>query len=147
MITEDMHPSRLLPALAFVLLAPCAAGANPDCRSQETGRLLARGPGFLVHGLGEWYAGNMRMATSLAGGEMLALGLGYYSGGFSHFGRDSKPMAVFAVGIFLATWVIDVLKAPDEINRWNRAHGCGGPSPIEVGSAGPLPGAISMELH
>ena len=145
-----MLPSRILPVLACLLLAGWAArdaAANPDCRSQDTGRLPARGPGFLVHGLGRWYAGNTIGATSLAGAEMFALGLGYYSGGIDHFGRDNTPMAVLAVGVFLATWAIDVLKTPDDINRWNRAHGCGGPSPLEVGSAGPLPVVLATDVR
>lgn len=140
MITEEMRTSRLIRFVAclafFGWAVPALAGdAAPGCRSLDTGKILSLGPGFLVHGLGRYYAGNTTGATSLAGGEMLALGLGYYSGGIGHFGRDNAPMAILAAGLFIATWVIDIVKTPDDVNRWNRAHGCGGPSPIRVGMA------------
>ena len=85
-------------------------------------------PGLVVHGVGHFYAGDKTAGWVLVGGEVLGLCLIAYAAGAR---SDYKPLAsdlddeaetigVFGVGLFVGTWIYDVIGAPLAVQRENR---------------------------
>ena len=90
--------------------------------------LYALVPGLVVHGAGHFYAGEKTAGWVLAGGEILGLCLIAYAVGVR---TDEKPMestlndeaetiGYFGVGLFVGTWIYDVIGAPVAVQRENR---------------------------
>jgi hypothetical protein len=90
--------------------------------------LYALVPGLVVHGAGHFYAGEKTAGWVLAGGEILGLCLiGYAAGvdaGESRSGITSngnrETIGVFGGGLFVGTWIYDVIGAPLAVRRENR---------------------------
>jgi len=85
-------------------------------------------PGLVVHGAGHFYAGDKTAGWVLVGGEVFGLCLIAYAAGAR---SDYKPLAsdlddeaetigVFGVGLFVGTWIYDVIGAPLAVRRENR---------------------------
>ncbi|MGB2769226.1 MAG: hypothetical protein WBC88_05830 [Candidatus Zixiibacteriota bacterium] len=90
--------------------------------------LYALVPGLVVHGAGHFYAGEKAAGWVLASGEILSLCLiGYAVGvgaGESKSGTTSNGnrelIGVFGGGLFVGTWIYDVIGAPLAVQRENR---------------------------
>ena len=99
-------------------------------KQKDPGKALvyALVPGLVVHGAGHFYAGDKTAGWVLAGGEILGLCLiAYYLG----VRNEQKPMestlndeaetiGYFGVGLFVGTWIYDVIGAPVAVQRENR---------------------------
>ena len=99
-------------------------------RTKDPGKALfyALVPGLVVHGAGHFYAGDKTAGWVLVGGEVLSLCLIAYA---SRVRSDYKPLAsdlddetetigYFGLGLFVGTWIYDVIGAPIAVQRENR---------------------------
>ena len=90
--------------------------------------LYALFPGLVVHGSGHFYAGEKTAGWVLAGGEILGLCLIAYAVGVrtdykpqgSSLNDEAETIGVFGVGLFVGTWIYDVIGAPLAVRRENR---------------------------
>jgi hypothetical protein len=90
--------------------------------------LYALVPGLVVHGAGHFYAGDKTAGWVLVGGEILGLCLIAYAVGVrtdykpqgSSLNDEAETIGVFGVGLFVGTWIYDVIGAPLAVQRENR---------------------------
>jgi hypothetical protein len=86
-------------------------------------------PGFFVHGLGHYYAGNDKAGGWLLASEGISIVLGYYSmrGGIgaAESERSQKKyynLGYTALAIFFAGWITDFADAPHQVNKRKAAY-------------------------
>jgi hypothetical protein len=120
----------------LILLSSGCAGrstleseAAPQEKSVLVGQLLAIFPGFVVHGLGHRYAGNIERANELLLMEGYSLLVAALGGGLVALGRSEDAEAVeiagyVAMGIaavpFFGSWIYDIVYTASEVEKHNR---------------------------
>ena len=90
----------------------------PGERSPSLAFATALVPGAVFHGLGNYYAGDRRTATILFSLEMLGLGL-LMTNRQSSSGRTGGGAGIVGGGLFVGTWLYDVMTAPEAAERRN----------------------------
>lgn len=121
--------------LAFLVASPLICDEMRPRKSRFVGTFLAAIPGYFVHGLGHWYAGDRNTALVLLGTEIIAIGL--LAGADSHPGNytnqegrmvmspDASVLATAGAITFVGGWAVGVALTPGAVERWNVAHGLG----------------------
>jgi len=99
-------------------------------RAKDPGKALfyALVPGLVVHGVGHFYAGDKTAGWVLVGGEVLGLCLIAYAAGArsdykplsSDLDDEAETIGYFGLGLFVGTWIYDVIGAPLAVQRENR---------------------------
>jgi hypothetical protein len=99
-------------------------------RRKDPGKALlyALLPGLVVHGAGHFYAGDKTAGWALVGGEVLGLCLIAYAAGArsdykplsSDLDDEAETIGYFGAGLFVGTWIYDVIGAPLAVQRENR---------------------------
>lgn len=96
-----------------------AATARPDTRSPSMAFAVAAVPGSLVHGLGNYYAGERKTAGILFTMEMFGIGL--FLVDHEHTDRATGGgTALIGGALFVGSWLYDVMSAPEAAERHNR---------------------------
>jgi hypothetical protein len=87
---------------------------------------LALGPGFVVHGLGNYYAGHKKAAWVLFGTEIFATTIivwDYNRWRINKSYTTDKVSLGFFAGLYLYTsWMYDVIWAPSNVLEDNKKH-------------------------
>lgn len=85
-------------------------------------------PGIIIHGSGHFYAGETTTGWILVGGEVLSLclltyavgvGIGESTNGSTSNG-GAEIVSIFAGGLFVGSWIYDVIKSPLIVEKENR---------------------------
>lgn len=134
--------AALVLAVSLVFSGCVAPGTPPSPRpgdepvSRGAAAAMAAGPGFLVHGLGHFYAGDPDTGRSLLLIEGASIGLAGAAAAAFAFGSDETiaidgedPTATIigcllagaAAAGFLGSWIYDVYGAPGAADAWNEA--------------------------
>ncbi len=129
-----------------ILIVPVQLMAQPEYVIDEVvlepkdpilGTVLALGPGFFVHGWGHFYAEDYKMGLTLAGTEILSIGLmafGYiqntdpylfriYGGNLDENRRAGALTFGFGFVMFMASYLADVMLAGKAAQQYNKEHG------------------------
>lgn len=93
-------------------------------KSASKAFLIAFFPGFLIHGLGHHYADQHVVGFALLGAEVVSIYLineslkdGWFTGG-----GDEGPDIRIGLGIFFASWLADVIRAPLVVSSGNKSQ-------------------------
>lgn len=123
----EPRSSAVTPGLASPAPRREPEPARPTRRKfRATGELIALVPGFLIHGLGQFYAGRKDRALVLAGTEEAAIVLGAQTGsGQTPPTRKENALGVASAVLFAGGWLYDVITTPGAVEDWNVAHGFG----------------------
>ena len=97
-------------------------------KDPNTAILYAVVPGVVVHGAGHFYAGEKTTGWILLGGEIVSIAMVTYSiaSGFaeamgaSDADLDDEILGVVGVGLFMGTWIYDIIGAPLAVEKENR---------------------------
>jgi len=111
----------VLVGLAIVLTTDAARAARarePRRRSPSMAFGVALGPGAVIHGLGNYTAGNKRTGTILFATELFGAGL-YLTNDGRNASSTDNPMALVGATLFVGSWLFDLTSAPDAARRFN----------------------------
>ncbi len=91
-------------------------------------------PGVLIHGMGNFYAGDMQTGTEMLVSEVIGGAIAIWGYNIIHqpqhwgpyFGNE-MPQAGYwikaaGVGLLAISWVGDIATAPGAVDQWNKDH-------------------------
>ncbi len=98
--------------------------------------VVALGPGFLVHGWGQFYSENYKMGLMFTGLEILSIGamtfgviqntnpemLRIYGGNQDEVRRGGALVFGFGIAVFIGTWLADIALAGPAAEQYNKEH-------------------------
>lgn len=105
---------------------------NKELKSVSRGVLQALFPGVIFHGAGNFYAESYLLGTALLTTEIAGILImkiaynSYYTHGFKDWlfhseWRDKyNTWMGIGVGLFIASWIADIITTPMMVNKYNR---------------------------